>query len=75
MPTNDEIMTFSYAIESIVHKKQVPYMDAILLYCEESGMEIEMSAKLISGSIKAKIQLEAEDLNFLPRSNTARLPF
>jgi hypothetical protein len=75
MPTNEEIMTFSLEIESIVSKKQVPYMDAILIYCEETGMEIEMTAKLISGSIKAKIKLEAEELHFLPKSNTARLPF
>ena len=74
MPTNEEIMTFSLEIESIVSKKQVPYMDAILLYCEETGMEIEMTAKLISGSIKSKIKLEAEELHFLPKSNTARLP-
>lgn len=61
-------------IEEIVYMKDVSYMDAIILFCEEKGYEIELAAKLISGALKSKIKLEAEDLNFLPKSNTAKLP-
>jgi len=61
-------------IEEIVYMKDVSYMDAIILFCEEKGFEIEMAAKLISGALKSKVKLEAEELNFLPRSNTAKLP-
>lgn len=74
MPTKDEMTTFSLAIETIVAKKSVPYMDAVLMYCEETGLELELAAKLVSGSLKSKIQIEAEDLNFLPKSNTVKLP-
>ena len=49
-------------------------MEAIMLYCEQTGLEIELAAKLISGALKSKIQNEAEELNFLPRSNTNKLP-
>jgi len=49
-------------------------MDAVVLYCEETGFEVEIAAKLISGALKSKIKLEAESLNFLPKSNTAKLP-
>jgi 23S rRNA C2498 (ribose-2'-O)-methylase RlmM len=49
-------------------------MDAIILYCEESGFEIELAAKLISESMKSKIRIEAEDLHYIPRSNTSKLP-
>jgi hypothetical protein len=74
MPTKDEMTTFSLNIETLVSKKNIPYMDAIIMYCEESGLEVELAAKLISGALKSKIQIEAEDLNFLPKSNTTKLP-
>lgn len=75
MPTKEEITTFSLRIENLVSEKNVPYMDAILLHCEDTGLEVELAAKLISGALKSKIQLEAEELNFLPKSNTTKLPF
>lgn len=75
MPTKDEMTTFSLSIETIVAKKNIPYMDAIIMYCEETGLEVELAAKLVSGALKSKIQLEAEELNFLPKSNTTKLPF
>lgn len=74
MPTKEEITTFSLNIESLVKKKNVSYMEAVVMYCEESGLEIELASKLISGSLKSKIKIEAEDLNFLPKSNTNKLP-
>lgn len=74
MPSKDEMTTFSMAIETLAKKKEISYMDAILEYCNDTGLEIELAAKLISGSLKAKIKLEAEELHFLPKSNTAKLP-
>jgi len=70
----DEIVSFSYKIEQIVYEKNVSYIDAIILYCEETGFEVELAAKLISESLKSKVKMEAEDLHFLPKSNTAKLP-
>lgn len=75
MPTKDEMTTFSLSIETIVAKKNIPYMDAILMYCDETGLEVELAAKLVSGALKSKIQIEAEELHFLPKSNTTKLPF
>lgn len=74
MPTKDEMTTFSLSIETIVAKKNIPYMDAILMYCEDTGLEVELAAKMVSGALKSKIQIEAEDLHFLPKSNTTKLP-
>lgn len=74
MPSKDEMTTFSLTIESIVKEKSIPYMDAIILYCEQTGLEVELAAKLVSGSLKSKLQFEAEELNFLPKSNTVKLP-
>jgi len=74
MATKDEITTFSLTIESIAYEKNTSYMDAILLHCEETGFEVELAAKLISGALKSKIKMEAEELHYLPKSNTAKLP-
>lgn len=74
MPTKDEITEFSLKIEDIVWDKDVSYMEAIILYCEQTGFELELAAKLISGALKSKIKIEAEGLHFLPKSNTVKLP-
>jgi len=74
MPSKDEITEFSLKIEELVWDKDVSYMDAIILYCEQTGFELELAAKLISGVLKSKIKMEAEELHFLPKSNTAKLP-
>ena len=74
MANNDEITTFSLTIEKIAYEKKTSYMDAIILHCEQTGFEVEVAAKLISGALKSKIKMEAEELNFLPKSNTVKLP-
>ena len=74
MPSKDEMTTFSLSIETIVAKKNIPYMDAVIMHCENTGLEVELAAKLISGALKSKIQIEAEELHFLPKSNTTKLP-
>ena len=72
--TTEEINNFSMAIEELVYMKDIPYIEAIVLYCEETGFEVEMAAKLVSGVLKSKIRLEAEDLHYIKRANTAKLP-
>lgn len=74
MPNKDEIMNFTLTIENLVRDKSVSYMDAIILHCENTGLEVEVAAKLLSSVLKLKIKMEAEDLNFLPKSNTVKLP-
>lgn len=74
MPTKDEINTFSINVEMLVKKNNMAYMDAIIMHCERTGLEVELAAKLVSSVLKAKIQIEAEELHFLPKSNTAKLP-
>lgn len=65
---------FAKEIEKIVKDKKLEYLEAVLLYCTSHDLEIESIASLVktNQTLKAKIQTEAEDLNFLPRS--ARLP-
>tara|TARA_S200002703_G_scaffold34975_1_gene30205 strand:+ start:85 stop:309 length:225 start_codon:yes stop_codon:yes gene_type:complete len=70
-----EVMTsakFSHTIEEIAYSKKIPYMDAIVWYCDKNEVEIEVAAKLINAVLKSKIEAEAQDLNFLPK--VAKLP-
>jgi hypothetical protein len=64
---------FYETIENIVWKYDISYMDAIVMYCEKNGIEIESIASLIKNNdnFKSRVQIEAEDLNYLPK--TARL--
>ena len=68
------VSKFSKIIEEVVIDKRIPYMDAIVWYCENNEMEVEVAAKLLNGIIKAKIEAEAIDLNFLSTPKGSKLP-
>ena len=59
-------------IETLSFEKRIGLMDSICHHCKETGLEIEIAATLISSPLKAKIKLEAEDLNLLKKQS--RLP-
>ncbi len=63
---------FSNIIENVVMEKKISYMDAVCWWCEKNEMEIEVAAKLLNTVIKGKLEVEAQDLNYLAKS--ARLP-
>lgn len=47
-------------------------MEAVLDYCYRKNIEPDTVGKLISKSLKEKIEANARELNFLPK--TAKLP-
>lgn len=59
-------------IEKLVKKKNCSYMDAVLQICETHSVDPSYIAKHLSKPIIEKIKVEAESLNFLPKSS--RLP-
>lgn len=63
---------FVEEIESICKNKKIEYIDAIIMWCEENNVEIETVASWIKKepTIKYKVQIEAEDLNFIKRGAT-----
>ena len=65
---------FAMNIESIVKEKKIPYMDAVVKFCEDNDIDPATVDPLINKSLKEKIQLEAEKLNLIERSSTATLP-
>jgi len=61
---------FSLLIEEMVQTKNISYMDACLEYCKEKELEPNSIARLVNKSLKQKIQMEAEQLHFLPKTNS-----
>ena len=54
----------------MVLSKKVTYIDACLEYCKEKNMEPNSLGRLVNKSLKQKIQVEAEELHFLPKTNS-----
>ena len=69
-----QVFKFLKEIERIQKNDQVKYLDAILYFCEENGIEVESMAEIIRKSplLHSRIQEEAEELNYLEK--TRRLP-
>jgi len=65
---------FSLIIEGIVREKRIPYMDAVIKYCDENEIDTSTVGPLINKQLKEKIQREAEKLNLVHKSSTAVLP-
>lgn len=59
--------TFSMEVEHIVYNEKLSYMDAIVFNANKRNIEPEKAAGLLNKNIKAKVEAEARDLNFLPR--------
>tara|TARA_R110001592_G_scaffold251441_1_gene514084 strand:- start:339 stop:557 length:219 start_codon:yes stop_codon:yes gene_type:complete len=64
--------TFSMEIERLAIDKNISHMDAVLDYCRRQDIEPDTVSRLISKSLKEKIEANARDLNFLPKQ--AQLP-
>ena len=64
---------FSTLIEEMVQEKKLTYMDACLEYCKEKNVEPESLGRLVNKSLKQKIQVEAENLNFFKKTSTLPL--
>lgn len=85
MPDNNEISKafnekfvskekFAADIEALVLDSKMNYIDAIVLYCEQNGIEIENVGKLISKPLKDKVKFVATELNYLKKTTRGKLP-
>lgn len=68
--SKEEQDAFSYKIDCFAATLNnggngLTYIDIISEYCETTGMEIELAAKLINSNLKDKIELQANQLNLM----------
>lgn len=73
MPTKDEMLKFAKAIDALVANTDYNYIEAIVEYCKDTGLEIEVAATLINSNLKSKIELDAMSNNML-KVKGSRLP-
>jgi len=74
MPTKDEMKKFAFAIDSMVANTDYTYLEAIIEYCKQTGLEVEVAATLINSSLKIKIESQAMDNNQLKVKSSNKLP-
>lgn len=73
MPTKDEMAKFAKSIDALVSKTDYNYIEAIVEYCKETGLEIEVAATLVNANLKSKLENDAMDNNML-KEKSSRLP-
>ena len=64
--------TFSLEVEKLALEKKITHMEAVLEYCKNQGIEPDSVGRLVSKSLKYKIEANARDLNYFPKR--AKLP-
>lgn len=74
METLPKASSFSCDVRKLIEEKKMEYIDAVVHWCELNNLEVEYAAGLIKRDpyIMSRIQMEAEDLNYLKKG--ARLP-
>jgi hypothetical protein len=67
---------FSEEIETIVKNGNglVNYIEAIICFCQDQEIEMETVPKLISKSLKQKLQYDAQKLNYIKKTSRGVLP-
>lgn len=71
---NSLISSFIEEVELLRRRGNINWIDAVIGYCENNDVDIEAVGSLIKKNpkLRAAIEQEAEELNFLEK--TSRLP-
>ena len=62
---------FALEIEKRVKRYDMGYLEAIVHYCDGKGIEVDEVAKLVTGSLKEKLEAESQRVNLLPKSTAS----
>jgi hypothetical protein len=75
-PTKEEIQNFSLMLREYAAHKQIGLWEALLLYCETTGLEPDMAASCLTKPLLADITVEVQDMNLLKirGKKSGRLP-
>jgi len=73
MPTKEEMAKFAKAIDALVSKTDYNYIEAIIEYCKQTGLEVEVAATLVNANLKSKLENDAMENNLL-KEKISRLP-
>lgn len=65
MPTKEEIQNFSLMLREYAAHKKLGLWEALVLYCDTTGMEQEVAASLLTKAVLADLTVEVQDMNLL----------
>jgi hypothetical protein len=66
---------FTQEIEQLVlENENYNYITAIVEYCDDNDIDLEMVPKLLTKPLKEKLKWNATELNFLKKTSLGRLP-
>ena len=65
--TNHHPNSFSIGVERLALKYDIGYTEAVIAYCDEYEIEMDIAPKLINKPLKDKLENEARNLNLLPK--------
>ena len=73
----ENIADIGNQIDLIATEKKIEYIDACIEYCDRHNIEIETLGNLLKKHQKvvSRIRKEAEELNYMPKQETARIDF
>ena len=60
----------SARVERLVSRDHMTYLESIIHICDDTGIDAEDMAKIVTGSLREKLEAEAQRNNILPRTNT-----
>ena len=60
----------SSRVEILVSRDHMTYLESIIHICDATGIDAEDMAKIVTGSLREKLEAEAQRNNILPRINT-----
>lgn len=65
---------FSTAVEKLVVRADISYLDATLLIVEENGIDMSNVSNLLTDSLKSKLEVEAISANLITGEKGNTLP-
>jgi hypothetical protein len=68
MPTREEKNEFSEKIMLRMQDLNTDCLDAIVTYCQEAGLEMEVAATLVNDILKEQLEDAFAELNYIEKS-------
>ena len=67
---------FSMDVEMVVKDSRgsLNYIEAIISYCEDNEIDLELVPKLLSKPLKEKVKADAQKMNYIRKTSAAKLP-
>jgi len=69
MPTREEKNEFSEKIMLRMQSLNTDCLDAMVTYCEEVGLEMEVAATLVNDILKEQLEDAFAELNYIEKSS------